>query len=203
MPWTLLSASFLFPFLFFFDPSLDPVPGFFRASLPKTCSPNSATLPLQSLPVSLLQAVWPSFPILYLFRTKDACRMIHVTIGSLRFIFVFSLASSPMRILLVMSVMSCAAFSAPPLDWGSYSGEFLGRVVASLAVAMAFCIASMAGSLSLFRQISFLPMSSRSRTICLTTQASLGPFDSQSYDHRPPDTSSFSARNFISSSSAS
>ena len=57
VPLTHLSANFLLP-LFTFRSVL----GFLKASLPITCSPNSATTPFHVRPVSLLQGVSPSWP---------------------------------------------------------------------------------------------------------------------------------------------
>ena len=172
VPLMHLSANFFLP-LFTFRSAL----GFLSASLPITCSPNSATAHIQFRPVSLLQGVRPSWPTWYLVRTKAACRTSHRTIGSCKSNFRLNRASSANTSLRMMPTTSWAAFSAPPFDCGLYGGEFLSKVCLSgRAFATARWSAVMTGSPFDMKQICMRPHSVKSLASCLTTQASPGPF---------------------------
>ena len=90
------------------------VAGLFKANLPKTCSPNSATVPFHAFPVRRLHAVRPSCPTWYRVMMKAACLISQRTTGSVRSSFSRRRASSASTRRRAMSMTSCAAFSAPP-----------------------------------------------------------------------------------------
>ena len=113
MPGRLRAASFFFPRDAFFL-----LPGFLKDNRPITDSPKWNIWPFQDFPVNLLHGVKPSWPTWNLVRTKAACLTSHLTIGSETSTLHLSFASSPRISLLMMSVTSCTAFSAPPLACG-------------------------------------------------------------------------------------
>ena len=149
-------------------------------SRPITDSPKWNIWPFHDFPISRRHGVDPSCPTWNLVRTKAACLTNHLMIGKETSTLHFSLASNPNSSLLIRSVTSCTAFSAPPFACGVYAREFLCIVTPLRASAKACCKAIMAGSPSDWMQMSLRPQSSRSLSNCRITHSSLGPFDSQS-----------------------